>query len=175
LVSGIQVWFIATGVFDACLEIIWDYDLRHPAEESEHTDVGSGPVGQVLAPVSLSIGIVAGAQYANEYLDLANLAGLRVDDGHRLTGVVYKDLFPTLVRESHRRIQPLGPLAIESAELTVAVPVRVGFAIFDPQQPQSDALLAQLGVNLILPRFGGQGVKRRFALADGRVAHRPPG
>lgn len=147
LVGGIQVWLIPARVFHPRLEIIWDHDLGNTAKESEHADVGTGPVGQVLAPVSLGIGIVAGAQYADEDLGLANLARLRVDDGHRLTGVVYKDLFPTFVRESHRWIQPLGPLAIESAELTVAIPVRVGFAIFDPQQPQRDALLAQLCVN----------------------------
>jgi len=71
----------------------------------------------------------------------------KTDDGHRLTGLVHKDFLPTLVGESHRRLQPLGPLAIEFTELTVAVPVGLGFAILDPQETQGDILLAQLGVN----------------------------
>jgi hypothetical protein len=73
---------------------------------------------------------------------LVELACVRVDDRHRLTGVVDKDFLPTLVGEAHRRLQPLGPLAIQGAELAIPVAVRMGFAILDPQQTQGDTLLA---------------------------------
>jgi len=45
LVGGIQVGFVATGVFDACFEIVWDNDLGYTAKESEHADVGADPTG----------------------------------------------------------------------------------------------------------------------------------
>jgi len=52
--------------------------------------------------VSLGIGVVAGPRYADEHLGLADLAAVRVDDGHRLTGIVHKEFLPTLVGESHQ-------------------------------------------------------------------------
>ena len=41
----------------------------------------------------------------------------------------------------------LSPLTIEGTELAVPIAVGMGFAIFNPQQTQGDAFLAQLGVN----------------------------
>jgi len=97
LVGRIQVWFVATRMFDACLEIVWHNDLGYTAKESEHADVGADPTGQILTPVSLSIGVVTGAQYADKYLGLADLAGVGINDGSRLTGVVHKDFLSTFV------------------------------------------------------------------------------
>ena len=142
LVGGIQIGLVAAGVFDPGFEIVRDDDLGHTAEESEHADVGANPVGQFLALVGLGVGVVAGAQDADEDLGLVDLAGVRVDDGDRLTGIVDKDLLATFVGEAHRRLQALGPLAVEGTELAVAVAVRMGFAILDPQQTQGDTLLA---------------------------------
>ena len=51
--------------------------------------------------------------------------------------------------------------------------VRIGeepFAVLHSDEPSRPNIAVKT-----LPRFGGQGVKRRFALADSRVAHRPPG
>jgi hypothetical protein len=89
-------------MFDACLEIVWHNDLGYTAKESEHADVGTDPAGQVLTPVGLGIGIVAGTQYADEYLGLADLAGVGIDDGSRLTGIVHEDFLSTFVGEAHR-------------------------------------------------------------------------
>jgi hypothetical protein len=63
---------------------------------------------------------------------LANLAGVRIDDRHGLTGIVDKDLLPRFVGKVHRGLQVLGPLAVKGAKLAVAIAVRVGFAILDP-------------------------------------------
>jgi hypothetical protein len=92
--------------------------------------------------MGLGVGVVAGTQHADEDLDLMHLAGVGIDDGGRLTGIVDKDFLSTLVGEAHRWLQVLGPLAIQGAELAVAVAVRMGFAILDPQQAQGDTLLA---------------------------------
>ena len=134
MVGGIQIRLVATGVFDSCFEIVRDDDLGHTAKEREHANVSANPVGQILALMSLSIGIVAGAQNADEDLDLVDLAGVRVDDGSRLTSIVDKDLFSTFVGEAHRWLQALGPLAIEGTELAVSIAIRMGFTILDPQQ-----------------------------------------
>jgi hypothetical protein len=101
LVSGVQIGFVATGVLDASFEIVRDDDLGHTAEEGEHTDVGANPVGQCLALVGLSVGVVAGAQDADEDLGWVDLAGVRIANGHRLTSVVDKDFLATFVGEAH--------------------------------------------------------------------------
>ncbi len=46
MVGGVQIWLVAAGVFDPGLEIVRDDDVRRPAHEGEHTDVGADPVGQ---------------------------------------------------------------------------------------------------------------------------------
>jgi hypothetical protein len=110
-------------------------------------NVSIDPVGQFLTPLGFNVAVVAGTQYADKDLDLANLARFRIDDGERLTGVIDKDLLARFVGQPHRRIQPLGPLAIEGAELAVTVPSRMFVSVLDPQQTQGDTLLAQFGVN----------------------------
>jgi hypothetical protein len=134
MVGGIQIRLVATRVFAPSFEIVRDYDLGHPAQESEHTNVGANPVGQILAPMGLGVGAVAGAQHADEDLGIVDLARVWVNDGDRLTGRVDKDLLSTLGGEAHRWLQALGPLPIEGTELAVAIAVRMGFAILDRQQ-----------------------------------------
>jgi hypothetical protein len=102
LVGGIQIGLVATGVFDPSFEIVRDHDLGHTAKEREHTNVGANPVGQILALLSLGVGVVAGAQDADEDLSIVDVARVRVDDGDRLTGIVDKDLLSPLVGEAHR-------------------------------------------------------------------------
>jgi len=70
-----------------------------------------------------------------------------VGDRDGLAGIIDKDLLTTFVEKTHRRLQALGPCLIQSTELAVAVTIRVGFAILDPQQPQGYTLFVQLGVN----------------------------
>jgi hypothetical protein len=142
MISGIQIGLVAAGVFDSCFEIVRDDDLGHTAKEREHANVGANPVGQILLLMSLGIGVVAGAQNADEDLDLVDLAGVGVDEGGCLTGIVDKDLFSTFVGEAHRGLQALGPLPVEGAELAVSIAIRMGFTILDPQQTQGDTLLA---------------------------------
>jgi len=110
-------------------------------------DVGADPVEQLLAVLGLGIGVVTGSQDADEDLGFVDLAGVRVDDGHCLTGIVDKDLLATLVGQAHRWLQALGPLSVQGTELAVPVAVWMGFAVLDPQQAQGHTLLAQLGVN----------------------------
>jgi hypothetical protein len=45
VVGGIQVWFVAAGVFDTRFEIVGHDDLGHPADEGEGAHVCAGPVG----------------------------------------------------------------------------------------------------------------------------------
>jgi hypothetical protein len=54
--------------------------------------------------VGLGISVTAGAQYADEYLRLADLAGVGIDDWSRLTGIVHEDFLSTFVGEAHRRL-----------------------------------------------------------------------
>lgn len=88
LVAGIEVGFVAAGTFHPRLEVIGHHDFRHPAQEGKQTDVSADPVGQVLSPVGLGVGVVAGAQGGDEDLGSANLAGVGIDDGDGLSGVI---------------------------------------------------------------------------------------
>ena len=132
LVGGIQIGLVAAGVFDPSFQIVGHDDLGHTVKEREHAHVGANPVEQILALVGLGVGVVAGAQYADEDLGIVDLARVWEDDGDRLTGIVDKDFLSTLVGKAHRRLQALGPLPVEGAELAVSIAVRMGFTILDP-------------------------------------------
>jgi hypothetical protein len=104
--------------------------------------VSADPVGQLLALVGLCVCVIAGAQYADKDLGLPDLTGFRVDDGDCLPSIVDKGFLATFVGKAHRRVEGRRPVAVEGTELAVPVAVWMGFAVLDPQQAQSDALLA---------------------------------
>ena len=164
VVSGVEVGLIAAGMLDPRLEVIRNDDFRRTAEKGEHTNVGADPIEQLLALLGLGVGVVAGAQDADEDLGLEDLGSMWVGDRDCLVGIIDKDLLTIFVEKTHRRLQALGPCLMQSTELAVAVTIRVGFAILDPQQPQGYTLFVQLGVNEGPVRTGDDTRTRRRRL-----------
>jgi hypothetical protein len=134
LVGRVKLWLVATGVLDTGLEIVGDNDLGYPTQEGEGPHVSANPVGKVLARLSLSIGVVAGAQGGHEDLSLSDLSGVGIDYGDCLSGVVHEQLLPGFVGEAHGWVQAFGPLPVECTELAVPVAVRGSLSILNPQQ-----------------------------------------
>ncbi len=104
--------------------------------------MSADPVGQLLALVGFCVCVIAGAQYADKDLGLPDFTGFRVDDRDCLPSVVDKDFLATLMGKAHRLVEGRGPVAVEGTELAVSIAIRMGFTVLDPQQTQSDALLA---------------------------------
>ena len=134
---------------DASLEVVRNQDLGHTTEEGESSHVTADPIGKILAPLCFGIGVVAGAKSSHKDLCLADLAGCRVDHGDRLAGVVNEKLLPGFVGLAHRRIQALGPPAVEFTKLAVFVAVGMSISIFESEQAQGNVLPAQLYVDLV--------------------------
>ena len=149
VVGGIDVGFITARVLDASLEVVWNQYLGHTTEEGESSHVTTGPIGKILAPLCFGIGVVAGAKSCHKDLRLSDLSGLRIDHGDCLARVIYEKLLPGFVGLAHRRIQALGPPAVEFTKLAVFVTVGVGFSIFEPQQAQGHTLASKLCVDLV--------------------------
>ena len=97
--------------------------------------------------MGLCIGVAAGSQRGHKDLCLSNFTGLGVDHLHRLTRIVYKQLFSPFMVLSHHRLQLFGPGAVVKAKLAVAVAVRMLLAVFEPQQHQGHPFAFQFLVD----------------------------
>lgn|SRR5690606_28563521 len=89
--------------------------------------MGAEPVDQLLRPVGFGIGVIARAEHGHENLRLPAFSRLPIYHRDCLPGIVDEQLLCGPVPLSHHRLELLGPLPIEMAELAVAVPVRFGF------------------------------------------------
>jgi hypothetical protein len=130
---------VERGLVDTALEIVRDHEAGHPGKEAEHAHVRADPVGKRLGPGRLGVGVVGGAEHADEDLGLAHDARLRVDDRHLLAGVVDEDLVAGDVVLAHDRRQPPLELAVQVAEARVAVAVGLRLPVLLPQDHQADA------------------------------------
>ena len=148
LVGSIDAGLVARRLSDARLEIIGHRGLRHAAEEVERVDVRADPVGQRLGPARLRIRIARRAESGDEQVRLVHLAGHRIDDGNRVASPIDEQLVTRQVRLPHDRRQPLPPLAVQLAEVRVAVAVGTFGAMLLPQDHQRDAAPLQLLVYL---------------------------
>jgi len=92
-------------------------------------------------------GIAGGAKHGNEYLGLADLLSLSVDDRHGLAGVFDKQFFARTMSLAHDHINLGGPEPVVLAEPAVLEALRVAEPILLPEQGQGDAGAAQLRVS----------------------------
>jgi hypothetical protein len=109
--------------------------------------VAGDPVGDLLGPRRLGVGVVGGTEDGDEQLDLDDLARGRVDEAWPLAGVVDEALLTGAMDLPHGQAATLQPAAVEVAEPGVAVAVRVPLQVFEVEQLQGDAGLAALGVD----------------------------
>ena len=100
----------------------------------------SGPQSsQGLRERRLRVGVVRGAEHADEYLRLAQFPGRRIGDRDLLAGIIHEQLVAGGVMLAHDRRQPPLELAEQVTKTAVAVAIRMGVAIFLPQNQKIDA------------------------------------
>jgi len=91
-VSGIQIGLVIAGVRDGRLQIIWNYNFSHAAEELPGPHMRTDPVPQILSCRGLGEGVAAGAQHRHEHGGRVYVAILRVVDRNGGAGVIHKHL-----------------------------------------------------------------------------------
>ena len=107
------------------------------AKEIHHPCMTGQPLLQRLPPTRFGIGVVGGAQYANEYLRLAHFAMLRIVHRHGAAAVIHKTLLAEPMSLTHRAFLASSPTHKQGAELRVAVTTsRMLCNVFFSQQLQ---------------------------------------
>ena len=89
---------------NAALQVVRNDDLGDTAEKIEGTDMGADPVLNLLAQGGFGIGVVAGPEYCDKDLGLANLAGETVYNANGLTGIIDKEFFAGTMLMTHGHI-----------------------------------------------------------------------
>jgi hypothetical protein len=118
-----------------------------------------------LRPGRLGVGEVRGAEHADEYLRLANLAGFRIGDPDPLAGIIYKRLVAGDMMLAHYRRQPPFEAAQQIAESRIPVPVETALPVFLPQDRHRDPGPFQLARQRRPVRLGAPSHARRRARA----------
>ena len=90
---------------------------------------------------------MAGPEHGNEYLGRAQLAGARIDNRNRVSGVIDEAAFAGAVDLAHRWLEASRPAAVVLAILAVLQPIGLGGLVLLPEQHQGHALVAQLLVH----------------------------
>jgi hypothetical protein len=128
-------------------------------------NVGLNPGGKVLGEGSLRKGVIAGSQGGYEDLGLVDLPGLRINDLHRLSGIIDEEFLSGPIFLTKAGVQFFGPLMVETAELAVLVPFRILLFIFMPEKLKRHSLLLQLLMKILrgrhLPLFLRNSVEGR--------------
>ena len=119
-----------------------------PPKYSTMRGVGADPVGQLLGGGRLGVGEAAGAEHGDEQLDAPQFPRVPVDQRWPLPGEVDERLLAGPVDLPHRRPQPPRPLAVDLAELAVAVAVRMDLGVLLPEELQGDAVALELAVDV---------------------------
>src|SRR4029077_8799495 len=108
----------------------------------EGADMGTEPVLVTLGPARFGVGQVRAGQAGNENLRLAD--DILVDDTQRHAGVIDFERLAGAMLPAHRRRPGVSLPGMEMrAELGVAEAPRVPAQIFQPQQPQCHAAVAE--------------------------------
>src|ERR1041384_3315222 len=129
-IGGVQFWFIATGMLDTGLGVVWDGHLRHPVQELQRADMRTDPAGKVLAASGLRKGVTAATQPRHEEGSLEiHIAGPAIIHGDLVAGVIDEPLLPGAIFLPQNYVELARPVAIQFAETAVTVAVRMSFAI----------------------------------------------
>lgn len=147
-IGGIQVRFVAAGARYPGPEIVGDEERGHAADEVEQTHVRTDPVGELLGPGGLGVGVVAGPEHGDEDLGGMDLTRSAIDDRYGLAGIVDEQFLAGAVALAQGAGQGITVRPVVHAELGVAVGVvRVNGTVFLPQELQGDAFFLELLVH----------------------------
>ena len=161
LICAGQARLVAARLLHGRLLVVGDHELRHATEKFEHPDMRHRPVRKRPAPRHVHEGVVRRSQDADEDHHVACLSGVPVHDLEPGTGIVHEDLLTAPVAVAQHDINPCAPPLVALTEPAVAVSVRVGLEVLQPEKAQRRALVAlQLPVD-VLPIGFGTGDPRR--------------
>jgi len=144
MIGRIDLRFIVTGLGHTGLEIVRNEDCRNAAVEGKRPGIGLDPGGKIFGEGRPCKGVAAGAQGGDKKTRFSGLSGHRICYRSRLAGIIDKELFPGPVGLAKTEIELVAPLMVPLAELAVLISVRIGLAIFQPQQTEGDTLASQL-------------------------------
>ena len=147
LVGPVGLGIVAVGPLDQRAGLVRHDEPGCAADEFERQHLGADPVLGGLARGGAGEGVVRCAERGHEDLGLGDLAGDRVDDGHRAAGVVDEQLLAGDMDLAHRALLALGELAVLDAKTGVLVGQRVVARVLLPQQHQCDAGALELLVD----------------------------
>ena len=141
IIALVHFRLVAAGLVYAAFEVVGNHDRGRAADELEGAHMRAQPVRQTLRPRGFGEGVVGAAQHGDEDLRRDDFAGQRIDDRHRLAGVVDKQLLARAMDLPHRALQGLPPAPVKIAELAVGIGGgAMVFPVFLPQQLQRHAL-----------------------------------
>jgi hypothetical protein len=143
-IGGIEIRLVAVRLAHAAAQIVRDQNGWSPIEVREGPHMRADPVGQALRPGRLGVGVVGGPEHRHEDLRGADLPAGRIDDLHRLPGVVDEQLLPGAVGLAHHHVERPAPGLVALAEPAVAEALGMRGPVLLPQQHQRHAGTAQL-------------------------------
>lgn len=147
--QAVRGGLVAVGAGHEGARLVGHQQAGHAADELQRSDDADHPIGGLLTGGSAGVGVVRCAQHGHEDLGLTYLAGAGIHNGHRLAGVVDKQLVAGLVGLAHGALEAPGPGLVLLAEGAVLVGLAaVLLLVFLPQQLQGDAGTAQLAVDV---------------------------
>ncbi len=117
--GALQLWRVAVRFAHQGAGVVGDDQLGHAADESQRPPQRPQPVGLRLRGRGAGEGVVRGPEHGHEDLRPRNLAGLGVDDRHRVARIVDEELLAGAVHLAHRALEALGEVPVEVAEARV--------------------------------------------------------
>src|SRR5258705_8799016 len=138
-VVAIDLWLVERRLVHTALEIVWNDDTRHAAEEPEHAHMCSDPVRESLRPGCFRVGVIGCTEHSDKYLCIAHLASHWIGNRKLLARVIDEHLFAGNVMLAHHRRELSLELTIEIAEPRVTVTLRMSVVVLLPQHHQVDA------------------------------------
>jgi hypothetical protein len=147
--QAVRGGLVAVGTGHEGARLVGHQQAGDAADELQRGDDAGRPVGGLLAGGGAGVGVVRCPQHGHEDLGLANLASACIHDGHRLAGVVHKQLVAGLVVLAHGALQEPGPGLVLLAEGAVLVRLTSMLVlVFLPEQLQGHARATQFPVQL---------------------------
>ena len=140
-IRAVQVRLIAAGTVDAGAGIIWNDQLRCTLEVLEGRHMTVDPVPQVLVQRGPREGVGAGAQNRDEQRSRGHVTDAPVVDRDRVSGPVHEHLLAGAMLLTQHHILVSAPAMVQLTETAVAITIGLSFAIFFPDQLQSQVLV----------------------------------
>ena len=138
-IGRVRVRLVPARPRDPAFQVVGRKDLGRAAQAFKRAQVRVDPVGDLLGTCRLGVEVMARSQRRHKNLRVKRLAADWVVHRHGHAGVVDEQPLAGRIRLTQAHLDRLGPAPIVFAILAVPVPLRIGLAVFLPQQPQRHA------------------------------------